>query len=496
MDTVCSSIRINDADRRSHIMQLFTPALTSRAMFQNIGGLVVCVGLCACPTQSPADVEPDPAAETDGGDSVDPEGGEPEPEVVRDNPDWTDASHSNDVDPNYDEVFDDGRVRTMTLQFSAEMWAAMQADVNTIVGGGGPGGPGGDFSDEDPMWGEGTLTSDGVTWTHVGIRYKGNSSLSFAHREGQNKYPFKLDFDEWEEASPSVDNQRFYGFKQLNLSSNFDDDSLMREKVAADLFREFGVPAARTAFVEVYLDIGGGPQRLGVYTLVEEVDDSLPESQFENKDGNLYKPDGDAATFAENSYDLEEFGLKTNEEEADYSDVTALYEAIHAESRTTDPEAYKAGLEAVFDVERYLKYLAVNMAIQNWDTYGRMTHNYYLYNDEGRLVWIPWDNNEAFQQGKRGGALALDLASVGADWPLLRYIIDVPEYEEIYQDHLAAFAAGAFEPDRVAGVYDAHAATLTPILTSTEVSRMNNEVASLKAHAAQRSAAVDAYVGQ
>lgn len=58
--------------------------------------------------------------------------------------------------------------------------------------------------------------------------------------------------------------------------------------------------------------------------------------------------------------------------------------------------------------------------MQNWDTYGRMTHNYYLYNnpESGKLEWIPWDNNEALQDGKMGGALSLSLSEVGVNWPL------------------------------------------------------------------------------
>jgi len=37
-----------------------------------------------------------------------------------------------------------------------------------------------------------------------------------------------------------------------------------------------------------------------------------------------------------------------------------------------------------------------NNTMVNWDSYGVMAHNYYLYNDPVRhLTWIPWDHNEA-----------------------------------------------------------------------------------------------------
>ena len=66
-------------------------------------------------------------------------------------------------------------------------------------------------------------------------------------------------------------------------------------------------------------------------------------------------------------------------------------------------------------MDGFLRWLAVNTVIQNWDTYGKMTHNYYLYNHTtGKgLTWIPWDNNEALQSGKQGGALSLSMEEVG-----------------------------------------------------------------------------------
>ena len=68
--------------------------------------------------------------------------------------------------------------------------------------------------------------NDMKEWYKVGIRFKGNSSL---YNANSNKLPFKLDFDEFEDTYPEIENQRFYGFKQLNLKSNYNDESEMRE---------------------------------------------------------------------------------------------------------------------------------------------------------------------------------------------------------------------------------------------------------------------------
>ena len=121
----------------------------------------------------------------------------------------------------------------------------------------------------------------------------------------------------------------------------------------------------------------------------ENLEDTFLKSFFGNESGNCYKPDGQGAKFSSGSFVTSSFPNKTNEL-GDFSDVQGLYDAIHATTRTSNPTAWKAGLEAVFDVDGFLKYLAAMNTIQNWDCYGNAPHNYYLYNDPnmGKLRWI------------------------------------------------------------------------------------------------------------
>ena len=83
---------------------------------------------------------------------------------------------------------------------------------------------------------------------------------------------------------------------------------------------------------------------------------------------------------------------------------------------------WRTNLESIFNIPVFLKYLAVNGIIQNWDTYGNMPHNFYLYNDpdNNKLTWIPWDHNEALQEGNMQGALNLDFSDLNSNsWPLI-----------------------------------------------------------------------------
>jgi hypothetical protein len=81
-------------------------------------------------------------------------------------------------------------------------------------GGGPPGGgpPGGLDDSEDPMWVPGDIIYNGKKWYRSGVRFKGNSSLVSTWSRGLLKLAFKLDFDEFEDEYPQIDNQRFYGF--------------------------------------------------------------------------------------------------------------------------------------------------------------------------------------------------------------------------------------------------------------------------------------------
>lgn len=255
----------------------------------------------------------------------------------------------------------------------------------------------------DPMYVPVTVAYGGRTWTQVGMRYKGNSSLMGANPDTGGKIPFRLDFDRYEDQHPAVRNQRFYGFHKLTFSSNAGDDTQLHEALAVEVFRDRGVPAARAAFYRVSVDTGSGPEYWGLYTLIEDpADGAMLDGQLGGSGGNLYKPEGPAANWSL-PFDAESFGKKTNEKAADFSDVQGAVTALHASRE--DARMWRTALEARFDVDLFLQWLAVNTVIQNWDAYGGLPHNYYLYSPKGKgqLRWIPWDHNFAFGAGPMGG---------------------------------------------------------------------------------------------
>ncbi|MBF0224984.1 MAG: CotH kinase family protein [Desulfobacterales bacterium] len=125
------------------------------------------------------------------------------------------------------------------------------------------------------------------------------------------------------------------------------------------------------AFYRVFIDYGEGSTYFGLYTMVEIPDNPMLQAQFKKKSGNLYKPTSNFVTYNESQFDKE-----TNEDEADFSDIMAFFDALHTDR--TDTDTWKNGLESILDVKGFIRWLAVNTVIQNWDTYGLMAHNYYL----------------------------------------------------------------------------------------------------------------------
>jgi hypothetical protein len=110
-------------------------------------------------------------------------------------------------------------------------------------------------------------------------------------------------------------------------------------------------------------------------------------------DGNIYKPESRIESFAPR-----DFEKKNNPGEPDWSDARAAIDALNSPLRVTNPPAWRAGLEASFDVDHFLRWLAASNVLVNKDSYGGQAHNYYLYRHSRRgLVWIPWDHNLALR---------------------------------------------------------------------------------------------------
>lgn len=333
----------------------------------------------------------------------------------------------------------------------------------------------------EPIWVPADLKMGGRTWWHVGVRFKGNSSLSNAWRAGSKKLPLRIDADRFEDRFPEVEGERIWGFQKLSLNNASMDSSLVRERLAADLFRGFGVPTPREAFARVVMKHGSTIDTLGLCTLVEIPDDPLLDTWFGSSSGNLYKPEGTGARFTT----MVDSAFLVDA--SDISDIRAMVAALHADG--TDSVAWRSAFEKTFDVPVFLKWLAVNTAIMNWDAYGQMAHNFYLYGDRGRLEWIAWDVGLSFQNSNQmSNSIWLD--GVDSTWPLIHRLLRDPVYKVAYEKNLRALPGAGFDAAAISGKVAGWKSLLGPYLLPAEKAGFESATSALVDFAAKRTAAV------
>ncbi len=229
-------------------------------------------------------------------------------------------------------------------------------------------------ADDIFTWFEATVTVDGEIHTQVGIRKKG-----FLGSLSKVKPALKVRFDKF------VDGQVLGGaMKRLTLNNVQQDPSMLNTCMAYHVFAAAGLPAPRCNFATVAVN----GENLGLYVHVESMKTAFLDRNFSDPSGNLYE--GTVSDFRPKWRGT--LQKKTNETEADWSDIDAVVAALQ------DPSP--AGLEAladIIDIDRFLTFWAVEVLIGHWDGYAGNRNNFYLYREPGApFVFIPWGADQVF----------------------------------------------------------------------------------------------------
>lgn len=243
---------------------------------------------------------------------------------------------------------------------------------------------------------------DGERVDSVGVRLKG-----FTSYQGEAlKNPFKIDFNRF------VKGKRLDGLRKINLNNATADPGMQRDVLCYQMLNDIGVPSPRTAFAKVYIN----GMYWGLYQMIEQVDKEFLQRNYNFDDGNLFK-NKDWNNFEYLGEDPNNYNriyqLKTNEEEDDWTGLIRLMRVI----RDTPPENFAEEIGKIFNVDRYLRTLAVDVATNNWDSNLQHGRNWYMYEDTqtGIFHWIPWDYNLALGGDLFGGGGGDD-CFVGADF--------------------------------------------------------------------------------
>ena len=299
------------------------------------------------------------------------------------------------------------------------------------------------------------ITVNGEKFYDVGIRPKGNTSLSSIARDPDNdRYSFKLEFDQF------VDGQTCFGLDKLVLNNNYADTTAMKEAIIYDMFKYLNADASLYNYAKIYVN----GEYFGIYLALEAVEESFMLRNYGLQTGYLYKPDGMNTGGRDNdenggfggfgrggganlnytddsleSYSTIWNGEVNNSREADHERVVTALKNIHAGEN----------IEKYLDVDNILKYMAVHSFAVNDDSLsGSMAHNYYLYESGGRINIIPWDYNLSFGGMRSSDASGIINSAIDDSYSstkLFDAILQNEEYLERYHEYYQKLIDGYFD---------------------------------------------------
>lgn len=119
---------------------------------------------------------------------------------------------------------------------------------------------------------------NGALFENVGVRPKGNSTLTQVANSESDRFSFRLQFDEY------VKGQTCFGLDSFVLNNMYGDSTYMKEYISYDLMRGIGVEAPYFGFAAIKVN----GKYWGLYLAVERYGKSYEKRVFGDASGMLY----------------------------------------------------------------------------------------------------------------------------------------------------------------------------------------------------------------
>ena len=271
-------------------------------------------------------------------------------------------------------LYDEGVLRTIFFEFESDDWAEeIEAFYRSDV--------------EIPA----TMTVDGKTYQHVGIRGRGNTSF----RNIKKSLNVSID--------AVHDKQRLYGYKTLNLLNANQDPSMMREVLFSHISREHAI-GPKANFVRVVIN----GKYYGLTANVQQYNKDYLKDNFDTSKGVRWKVPPDFSGGGGLMYhgqDLEPYksAYEAKSGSIKKGDWKALVELCRVLEEASDEELAEV-LPTMMDIELTLWFLALDNVLMDDDGYFSRASDYLLYrNEQGIFYMLPHDNNETLRNGRGGG---------------------------------------------------------------------------------------------
>lgn len=223
---------------------------------------------------------------------------------------------------------------------------------------------------------------------------------------------------------------KYRGAKEIHINSEYNDPSLLRNKLSLEFFSEIGVLAPESR--HVVLNINGKTE--GVYLELESVDEHFLAKRKLANGAIFYAVDGDANFSLMSDLDKETkkslvlgYERKCGSKEDDLHLQQMIFDV------NTIPNAtFKEEIRRYVDVEKYLRWLAGIIFTQNYDGF---VHNYALYrnSETGFFEMIPWDYDATWGRDVNGRYMDEGYVPIEGYNTLTARLLTVDEYRKQYK---------------------------------------------------------------
>ena len=284
----------------------------------------------------------------------------------------------------------------------------------------GAGKPGRDYVDvatllTEPENGSSSLSAAPTVATRAGFHLRGQSSSTFP------KAPYRLELWDNEDDDADYPMAGMPAESDWVLRGPFSDKTLIHDAFVYDLGRDMGMQAPRYSFVELYLNLDGGPLEAadyqGVYMLVETIKNApnrLDLHQLDEDDvslpdisgGYIFKFEwlaaeeptlpcsGSSATCWQFLEVVDPSPLNSQQRDWLAQYVQGFHDALHG----SDPSDPDTGYPAYIDVDSFVDQVIINELSRDLDAYVRSTY-FYKDRDEKIVAGPLWDFDLTFATG-------------------------------------------------------------------------------------------------
>ena len=298
----------------------------------------------------------------------------------------------------------------------------------------------------NPSYVRATVRDGDVVLRDVGIRLKGHGTFQPIDK----KPAFALKFNEF------VSGQEFHGLSKVGLNNLAMDPSCVRELLAAQLYRDAGIPAARGTHVRVQFN----GRDLGYYVLVEAMNKGFLKREFGNGGGNLYEGE------------TKDIDQKLDQENGDDTSQNDLKAAVIAAKALPNERLSK--LKAVLDVDQFTSFIAMEMLTAGIDGYAFKRNNYRVYHHPktDKLMFLPHGLDATF------GSASFKPPTGSM---LVKSLWELPEFQQQYNARLGELADKIWRVDVLTNrVNDAVAKLVAAAPTRVEVDQLEKEAKALR----------------